>query len=47
MALALHWLMAAVLIALLAMGLYMASLPDVGFNMRKIVLILYHKQLGL
>ncbi|HEY2976932.1 MAG TPA: cytochrome b [Burkholderiaceae bacterium] len=46
-ALALHWLMAAVLVALLAMGLYMASLPDVGFDTRKIVLILYHKQLGL
>ncbi|HEV8315103.1 MAG TPA: cytochrome b/b6 domain-containing protein, partial [Burkholderiaceae bacterium] len=46
-ALALHWLMAAVLVALLAMGLYMASLPDVGFDTRKIALILYHKQLGL
>ena len=46
-ALALHWLMAAVLVALLAMGVYMASLPDVGFDTRKIVLILYHKQLGL
>ena len=44
---ALHWLMAAVLVALLATGLYMVSLPDVGFDTRKIVLILYHKQLGL
>jgi len=46
-AIALHWLMAALLIALLAMGLYMAGLPDVGFDTRKITLILYHKQLGL
>jgi cytochrome b561 len=46
-ALALHWLMAAVLIVLLAMGLYMASLPDVGFDTRKIALILSHKELGL
>ena len=46
-AVALHWLMAAVLVALLAMGLYIVSLPDVGFDTRKIVLILYHKQLGL
>ena len=47
MAIVLHWVMAAVLIALLAMGLYMVSLPDVGFDTRKIALILYHKQLGL
>ena len=46
-AIALHWLMAGVLIALLAMGIYMVSLPDVGFDTRKIMLILYHKQLGL
>ena len=47
MAIGLHWLMAALLIMLLVMGLYMVSLPDVGFNTRKIALILYHKQLGL
>ena len=46
-AIGLHWLMAALLITLLVMGLYMASLPDVGFDTRKIALILYHKQLGL
>jgi cytochrome b561 len=46
-AIALHWLMAALLVALLAMGLYMVSLPDVGFDTRKIALILYHKQFGL
>jgi cytochrome b561 len=46
-AVALHWLIAAVLVALLALGLYMVSLPDAGFDTRKIVLILFHKQLGL
>jgi hypothetical protein len=42
-AIALHWLMAAGLIVLLAMGLYMVSLPDAGLDTRKIVLIPYHK----
>src|SRR5690349_20845095 len=46
-AMALHWLMAFLLSALVALGLYMTSLPDVGFDTRKIRLILYHKQLGL
>jgi len=46
-AIALHWLMAALLIGLVALGLYMVSLPDVGFETRKITLILYHKQLGI
>jgi cytochrome b561 len=46
-AVGLHWLMAAVLVALLALGLYMVRLPDVGFDTRKIVLILCHKELGL
>jgi cytochrome b561 len=46
-AIGLHWLMAALLITLLLMGLYMVSLPDVGFDTRKIALILYHKELGL
>jgi len=46
-AVALHWMMAALLIALLALGLYMVSLPDAGFDMRKITLILLHKQLGI
>jgi len=46
-AIALHWLMAAALLALLTMGLYMVRLPDVGFDTRKIVLIIYHKEFGL
>jgi cytochrome b561 len=46
-AIALHWLMAALLVALLALGLYMMRLPDAGFDTRKVVLILIHKQLGL
>jgi cytochrome b561 len=46
-AIALHWLMAIVLTALVVMGLYMVSLPDVGFDTKKIVLILYHKQIGM
>jgi cytochrome b561 len=46
-AIALHWLMAIVLAALVVFGLYMVSLPDVGFDTRKILLILYHKQLGM
>jgi cytochrome b561 len=44
---ALHWLMAVLLIALVALGLYMTRLPDVGFDTWKIRLILYHKQLGM
>jgi cytochrome b561 len=46
-AIAFHWLMAIVLVALLGSGLYMVSLPDVGFDTWKIVLILYHKELGI
>jgi cytochrome b561 len=46
-AIALHWLMAILLATLVVLGLYMASLPDVGFDTRKITLILYHKQLGM
>ena len=46
-AMALHWLMALLLTALLALGLYMTRLPDVGFDTWKIRLILYHKQLGI
>ena len=46
-AIALHWGMAALLIGLAALGLYMVALPDVGFDTRKIVLILYHKELGM
>jgi cytochrome b561 len=46
-AMVLHWLMALLLTGLVALGLYMTSLPDVGFDTWKIRLILYHKQLGM
>ncbi len=46
-AIVLHWGMAALMIVLVAMGLYMVSLPDAGFDTRKITLILYHKELGV
>lgn len=46
-AIALHWLMAALLVALVAVGLYMVSLPDAGFDQKKIRLILFHKELGV
>ena len=46
-AIVLHWLMAVLLVALIALGVYMVRLPEVGFDVRKIVLILYHKQLGM
>jgi cytochrome b561 len=46
-AIMLHWAMALLLIAAIALGLYMARLPDVGFDKAKITLILYHKQIGM
>jgi len=46
-AIALHWLIAALLVALIATGLYMGSLPDAGFDKKKIELILFHEQLGI
>ena|SRR2546425_3135880 len=42
-----HWLMAILIIALAGLGLYMVALPDVGFDTKKITLILYHKEFGL
>lgn len=42
-----HWSMAFLVIGLAALGLYMVTLPDVGFNTKKIMLILYHKEVGL
>jgi cytochrome b561 len=42
-----HWSMALLVVGLAALGLYMVTLPDVGFNTEKIVLILFHKQVGL
>ena len=46
-AIALHWAMALLLVGLIVSGLVMARMPDVGFDTRKIVLILYHKQAGI
>lgn len=46
-AILLHWLMAAMLIALIVLGLYMVGLPDVGFDKKKITLILLHKEYGI
>ncbi len=46
-AILLHWSMAILVIGLAALGLYMVTLPDVGFNTRKIELILYHKEIGV
>src|SRR5262245_44190861 len=46
-AIVLHWVIAIVLVALIVLGLYMVSLPDVGFDTKKIALILYHKELGI
>jgi cytochrome b561 len=42
-----HWSMAFIVMGLAALGLYMVTLPDVAFNTKKIVLILYHKELGI
>ncbi|GAB3465042.1 cytochrome b [Massilia terrae] len=46
-AILLHWLMAFLMIGLVALGLYMVRLPDVGFDTKKITLILLHKEFGL
>lgn len=46
-AMLLHWVMAVLVLLLIAVGLYMVTLPDAGFTTRKIVLILYHKEYGI
>jgi hypothetical protein len=46
-ALLLHWSMAVLLIGLAALGLYMVTLPDVGFNTEKNTLVIYHKEFGV
>ena len=46
-ALLLHWGMALLLTGLLALGVYMVRLPDVGYDQRKILLILVHKAIGM
>ena len=47
LAVALHWIAALLIAALLAVGFYMVSLPEAGFDKAKILLILYHKELGV
>jgi cytochrome b561 len=47
LAIVLHWTMAGLLLVLVALGLYMGTLPDVGFDRVKITLILVHKGLGM
>ena len=44
---ALHWIMAFLLIVLITLGIYMVRLPDEGFDTLKIQLILYHKEAGM
>jgi cytochrome b561 len=46
-AMALHWVMAVLVIGLVALGLYMTSLPDAGFDKLKIQLFVQHKQFGM
>ena len=42
-----HWVIAILVIALAALGLYMVRLPDAGFDKEKIRLILLHKEVGV
>jgi cytochrome b561 len=42
-----HWSVAVLVIALAILGVYMAALPDIGFNRKKITLVLCHKEMGL
>jgi cytochrome b561 len=42
-----HWTMAAVVIGLAVLGLYMITLPDAGFTTVKVTLVIYHKEFGL
>ena len=46
-AMLLHWGMAALLVGLVGLGIYMVRIPDVGFDRAKITLILVHKALGM
>jgi cytochrome b561 len=46
-ALLFHWSMALLVIGLAALGLYMVTLPDVGFDTKKVTLVLYHKEFGV
>jgi cytochrome b561 len=46
-AILLHWSVALLVIGLGALGLYMVALPDVGFNTKKVTLVLLHKEFGV
>ena len=46
-AIALHWLIAILIVGLLALGLYMSRLPDVAFDKRKVTLVIWHKEYGM
>jgi cytochrome b561 len=46
-AMLLHWGMAVLLGVLVGTGMYMVAMPDVGFDTRKITLILVHKAIGM
>ena len=46
-AMLLHWGMALLLAVLAGTGLYMVAMPDVGYDTRKITLILVHKAIGM
>lgn len=43
----LHWVMAIFIFILIGLGLYMVSLPEVGFSTLKVRLIFIHKELGM
>ena len=42
-----HWSIAVLVIGLAGSGLYMVTLPDVGFNTKKVELVLCHKEFGV
>jgi cytochrome b561 len=42
-----HWLSAALIVALVGIGIYMVQLPDIGFDARKVALILVHEEIGV
>ncbi len=46
-AIVLHWVMAALILTLVTLGLYMVSLPDAGFDKTKVTLIIFHKEYGI
>jgi cytochrome b561 len=46
-AIGLHWIMAGLILILVALGLYMVRLPDVGFDAKKITSTIIHKEIGV